>query len=517
MNSTLRTLLGAACGALIVLLVHPISRPYLTVCFGKLGPSQASLESPLLAENLAVLPQPKSVVEASIWMDAGARRLQQRSPISEENLEALVRVADLANYAEPSNGFWLEMKAVFLNHLKRQAQASESWEEAAKSPGWNDYQSTRLKSVRDAVAREVGALQAWQAASMYFRRSLNCANQIERFGRSQLSSAPFESKAGLAKRFSTLRNGAKLRDGSRSVAVGMYGVSLVEASSFKQRRTYSPTPRKLLVARYGFLDALTQAGMVQEREIANDAFINNEAWLALLLRQDARENMQSMALASFLVATLPSALLMSALIGSIIWGLAKLADRFPAGLVILRQPFAPCIGLALAVLGYVFTQHVLLSITTVASFSFLAFGPQFERKAQPTYLGPFFSFSIGLLAIVFTGLAALFFMGLTPPAYGILPHLDLTSDYASGQTLPLGLAAIVFSLVLLLAPMWSMVQRHNTALVAVFTLKSFGRAVAGVSLAATILFTPIAVYYDTKLSADTEMALLNEPSYYFTR
>lgn len=517
MNSTLRTLLGAACGALLVLLVHPLSRPYLTVCFSKWGPSKASVESPLLAENLAVLPQPQSVVQASLWMEAGARRLQERAPISNENVEALIKVAESANAAEPSNSFWLEMKAVFLAHLRRQAEALEAWQSAAKRQGWNDYQSTRLKAVRDSVAREVGAVQSWQAASLYFRRSLNCANQIERFGRTQINNAPFETSDGLNKRFSTLRNGARLRDGSRSVAVGMYGVSLVELSSFKQRRTFSSTPRKLLVARYGFLDALTAAGMKEEREIANDAFINNEAWLALLLRQDARENMQSMAAVSFLVATAPSALLMSGVAGSLIWGFGKLAGRFSFAMSILRQPLAPFVGLGLAILGYFFTGHVLLAITTVASFSFLAFGPQFERKAPPEGLGPLFSFSVGLLALVFTCLVGFFFMGMTPAAYGVLPHLDTTTDYGSGQTLPLGLAAIVLALVILLAPMWSMVQRHNTALVAVFTLKSFGRAVAGVSLAGAIISTPFAVYIDTKLSADTEMALLNEPSYYFTR
>lgn len=517
MNSAVRTILGAASGALIVLLVHPLSRPFLTTCFTKWGPSSASIESPLLAENLSVLPQPQSVVEASLWMEAGAKRLQERAEISDQNVDALIRVAESAHKAEQSNAFWLEMKAVFLGHLGRDDEAIRAWRDAALCQGWNDYQSTRLKAVRDEIAREVGAVQSWQAASMYFQRALNCANQIERFGRSQISGAPFETREGLLQRYYSLRNGARLRDGSRSVAVGLYGVSLVEASSFKQRRKFSSTPRKLLVARYGFLDALSSAGLIEEREIANDAFINNEAWLALVLRQDARENMQSMAAASFLVATVPSALIMTGIAGTAIWGLSRLTQRYPKSLAVLRQPLAPLLGLVLAIIGYVLTEHVLLAVTTVASFSFLAFGPQFERKVVPDSLGPLFSFSVGLLAIVFTSLLAFFFMGLTPPAYGILPHLDIATDYGGGQTLPLGLAAIVLALVLLLAPMWSIVQRHNTALVAVHTLKAFGRSVACISLAGAIISTPLAVYIDTKLGANTEMALLNEPSYYFTR
>src|SRR3954464_6249668 len=101
-----RAFYGAAIGALIVLLLHGASRPFLLTSLLHWGPSKAFSSSKLLLENYPVLASPTTPLEASLWMQAGAEKLRNKLPIQKSEFDQLVTVADRAADLDRDNAYW---------------------------------------------------------------------------------------------------------------------------------------------------------------------------------------------------------------------------------------------------------------------------------------------------------------------------------------------------------------------------------------------------------------------------
>src|SRR5579859_2121656 len=122
-----RAFYGAAFGALAVLFAHPASRPFFTTALTRWGTSQTFLHSNLILDNNPMLPTPpKSLLDASLWMQAGAQKLANHDPSDRNILDMLIRVARYAAGQDPvnrhwfvgqdpDNAYWHQMEAVFYN------------------------------------------------------------------------------------------------------------------------------------------------------------------------------------------------------------------------------------------------------------------------------------------------------------------------------------------------------------------------------------------------------------------
>src|SRR5687768_16391347 len=89
-----RAIIGALVGAVVTLLIHPSSRPYLA---GPFVESSALIEqrqySALPSSFPESLPEPNDEISASLWIHVGAEQLRNRSDMTPLQLEGLVKVA----------------------------------------------------------------------------------------------------------------------------------------------------------------------------------------------------------------------------------------------------------------------------------------------------------------------------------------------------------------------------------------------------------------------------------------
>lgn len=510
-----RIAIGALLGAVVTLVIHPLSQRFVLSPYRDVGPSVSLDASPWLAKNLTVLPDPQNTLQASLWMQVGAEMLTQGRAIGRDDLESLIAVATAAARGDPDNAFWPQMKAVFLWDGGQIPEAVASWKHAATAIQWNDYQSRRLEQVRNALAQEDGGNMSWQFTTAYYQRSLAPARTIEWVARLFFQKLELPPQEELSLRVATVRNGRLLRDGSRSVAVGGYGANLVEYSCAPLGATTGrATPREQILSLDALIASLRKAGMERDVLDVDEAFRTNDAWFALTQPTQAVENARRLAGFSILSAVIPGLLFGMAAVGVILWFGSWLFDRFPKLQVLFGPPYAPVLGVVFGVALYLVTGLVLAAITVSLCFGFLSFEPSRIRKKIPDRMRFGFRAIVRTLAVLFVLMVGGFWAGLTTPAEELVPHLGLPMDLFGGNTIFLSLAVLVLSLLLLTAPSWAIVERIPTPIATVRTLREFASFVVVGGLIGGILATPAAVYADSQVQDTMSKILANEPAHY---
>lgn len=515
MNLWQRVLLGAALGALTVLLLHPASRSTLLTPMLAWGPSSTISNNPWALTAMDTLPKPATVVEASLWMEAGAKGLAMRQTFTDEDLDKLILVAEKASEQDRDNAYWRQMRAIFLDVRGRKAEAVESWIKASRATRWEAYQSQRINAVRSSLAKRYGGDNAWQWLAVHQLRNPETARQIEVFGRNLAKTATLKARAGLEIRYATLLNGKLLRDGAKSIAIGEAGANLVELASHPADLGRHATPRRLLVARNQFIGAMQTLGMADEAEKASKAFLTNDAWTAFAPRDSAKESLYTLGIAALITGTVPGALLIVSLFGFLVWLFSELLKRNQRLQTLIEPPLAPAMGVGLSLATYQFTRLPLAAVAVASCFAFLSFTPVRERTHVPDQLGPLFRLTVGVLGAVVAALALLFMLGASTPGTHVLPLMDLPQEYYGGSTVFLALAAIVFTLLLLVGPSWAMVQRLPTPAVVIIALREFGLGLCIVCLTLALVVAPFAVYFDLQTGAELQKLVTNEPVYHY--
>lgn len=514
MNRSGRILFGVLAGMLLTLVIHPVSRKFIILPFMELGASDSLANSIWLTQNLDILPAPNDTLSASIWVQAGAEQLVRGQKISPDNLLRLIEVSQAAARGDPNNGFWLQMKAVFCWESGQREKAREAWIQASRASAWNDYQSRRLERVRDELADIDGGPMAWQSSAAYYQRSIACARVIEWVARGLSERWSASPDRVLESRLATLRNGRLLRDGSRSVAVGLYGAQLVEFAYRRFDVIGKLTPREMELARFQLVGELRDAGQDREALEVDDAFQTNDAWFALTQPSRAVENARNLAAASAITACIAGIFFGVALIGLVLLGLVALFERFPKLQRVFTPPFAPMIGVVAGVALYLQTDLVLAAVTVAMCFGFLAFEPLRARRQRKPRLRIGFRIAFVVMASLFIVMVGAFWLGIGTPAYEIVPNLRIPVELFGGNTVFLSLAVLVLSLLLLIAPGWAMVERVPTTVATVCTLHEFSRRVAWGALLCGLVATPIAVYVDNQVRQSMDLLLTNEPTHY---
>lgn len=511
MSRASRAYFGAMLGALLTMLVHPISRPYVVAGFLHWGNSPAAQTNPWIVGNSPRLPVPKSTLDSSLWLQAGAERIWARRPPSAAELGSLCEVARQAGFDEPENGYWTQMEAVFLGAQGKLPEADLVWKRAASAARWNDLQGTRLMRVREAIAAESGAEMGWQLAYVYRLRSVANAQVIRAFGRAAVLRA---GKDVLEARWAGVANARLMRDGARSIEVGQIAVDMMEAVSHPTGLPFTHSHRVLLLARYDLVNGLAADKRPEMSLQVAKAYETNDSWLGMTQRFDPQERLDLMSMGALAAVTVPSALLAVAAFGGLLWMMGLWATQSARLRLLFAPPLAPWIGVLAAVAAYVATRLTLAPIAVVLCYAFLVFTPPRVRTLTPTDLGPLFKLVLGVLGLAVAVFFGAFFGSLSTPACELLAAWGLPRDYYGGSTLFLGLAGIVLCLLPLMAPGWALVQRVATPKVVAFALRGLGRGVCAAALGFAVVAGPLAVYADRELNHTMRMVVENEPNYY---
>lgn len=514
MSPSSRIALGALLGAIVTLLFHPVSNGIVSMCFVHTGPSEALSRSPWLHSNLDVLPYPDDLIVASLYMEVGAERFNRHLPVPASSLRTLIQVSEAAAAQDTENAFWLQMVAYFRLEAGDLGGAREAWLQASSRLTWNDYQSSRLLQVRGDLEREFGRNYAWYNSRLIASRSVACANAIERFASQITANAGFSKPEDLRIRYASILNGKLLRDGSRSIPVGLNGVNMVEFCTYPNRNMIEATPRILLVSRNSFVNALERENMKQEAQAVSKIFYENEGWLAETGKDRPAEQNWWRGLWASIAVSGPSAFLVCSILGGLLWMSGRLCEGSESTSFLLRTPVAPITGIAAATAAYATTGQAMFALTVVLSLSFVAFGPDKSRNHVPESFGALFQFLIWVLGTVFCLLSTAFIGGLATPIVESLGILGIPREYYAGGSVPLGLAGITLCLVLVIAPFWSYALRLSTPKVAYRAIGKFGKVVAITGVILGVVSVPFASAIDRQLESETSMILQNEPNFY---
>lgn len=514
MTSLGRALAGAAFGALLTLLLHPVSRPFLLSAANRVQPShlQRCLDS---ATNDPA--PPEDLLGASLWVQLALERITtQDAPLRPKEMETVLKITEAAAARDLDNAFWNQARATILLAAGQPLEARASWIRASRAAIWNDYQADRLMRSRESLARMVGNHQSWQLAYVFHHRSDAAPKAIERFARALLGDADPTNEEGLAIRYATLKNGELMRDGAKSVHAGQRGANIVELTTYPEKMADQPSPRRLWTGQTEMLDRMQKLGgvWVQNSEDARKVFASNEGWRALMAYEDPEDLAQRLSIASILTAGLTSTVAVLAVVGVGMFGLGLLVERFWGRQTVLKWPYVAATTIGLGSVGWWLTQDLFAGLCTALCAGFLGVTPPQVRRAKPEDLGPLFNFLIIVLSVLFAVTVIGYLLCTTPAAASLLPMLGIPAGYYNTPLL-LGLSSVFLGLLLLAVPMWGLAQRLAIPHVLSVALRKFGASVGIGGLALSILLTPAVVFADREIGQTLDKLVGNEPLYYY--
>lgn len=514
MTSLGRALAGAAFGALLTLLLHPVSRPFLLSTTSRVPPAEVQQCLDTATSNPT---PPQDLLGASLWVDLALERLNLKdAPLRPKEMESVLKVTKAAAERDRGNAFWKQAQATILLASGQPMDARAVWQRASASVSWDDYQADRLKNSRESLSRMMGNQQAWQLAYVYHHRSYAAPKAIERFARTLLGDASPTTPEGLSIRFDTLKNGELMRDFATSVPAGQHGANIVELTAYPEKMTDQPSPRRLWTGQTEMLDHMKSLGeaWAARSEAARKAFASNEGWRAFMAPEDPEELARRLSIASIVTAGLPSAIAALAFVGAAMYLLGMGVERRWGSQSVLKWPYVAAMTLGLGVVGWWLTRDLFAGLCTALCAGFLGVTPPQVRRAKPEDLGPLFNTLIVTLSLLFGMTVVGYLLCMTPAATSLLPILGIPSGYYNTPLL-LGLSAVFLSLLLLAVPMWGLAQRLAIPHVLALALRKFGATVGIGGLALAIFLTPFTVYADREIGQTLDKLVGNEPLYYY--
>ncbi len=521
MSATVRAFYGALVGALIVLLVHPYSRPYLLQGAWSLGDSKFIRKTSMLSENIDTLPQPSSLEEAGLWVVTACQREMTSRSLSKDEALLVIEVVQATAEADPDNAFWRQAEAVFQNELGNEDAAIEAWETASVASRWNDYQNLRLNHVLDGLAGESGRNLGWHYAFVDSRKTAVAAQSILSFARHVLRG---ERVTDFELRLATLRNGRLLRDGSRTVEGAEMGVELIELAAYctlKERRGFvgsgGPlTPRLLATARDDLISVVRTKQPGVEVEV-RDAFLENDAREALINPADAESQRGRLVLLAVLLSALPGALVTIGVIGAFTFLIGWAVGRSKVLQRGLTPPWTLILGFASGIVEFISSGLIFPALWAAVSLGSFGIRRTDERQAAPGGLGTPYWLTISILAVGFSLVLAVLFVSLSAPGGYLMEDAELLAAPLLNESALASLATVIASLALVTASVWGFLARIPPERLAGLSLAKFGSAVCLGCFAFGVALTPIAIGVDRSVGDALLKIFQNEPTFHLTQ
>jgi len=510
----MRTVVGALIGAICVLLWNGISRPYILYLFSQAKTEPIVTRSKWITENHKVLAQPKTALEASLWADAGAYKLRFSKETTAKDFVNLLRAVQIGGKLEPANAFWPQMEALFYNAIGKRKKAIERWLAASRKPKWNDHQPERMHKVINGIEQASGHRSSWPLFALTAFRNDNAAQLCLRFAYSVVQDASLTKRSDLALRYATLINGSLIRDYGSSIPIYSAGADIMEIASYPPDMEAYPTNKTLILARINFVDSLRNSGMSDEADYVYRQYQENDARNYYIGTADPEGDLKQYAIASVLIATVPSCLLGLSIISAVLWALGGAMLKYPALQKPLTLPYAPAIGVIAAIVIYAYLELWLLSVAAAATFAFATFAPTRERSNPSEDLGPFFRFSIIMIAMLFTVIIGVFLISLTEASQVSNYIIQTPEEFVSGSVSMIVLGLACLGLIVLIAPAWALVRKLRTPWVCAVGLRDLGKGLFVAAALLSVVSCPIAVSLDRTLYTKGTALLDKEPLYY---
>lgn len=513
MSRAQRALLGVLLGAILTLFAHPYSRTRLFAALGAWGEVPAAVAMDPVS-SLDVLPQPENLSDYSLWMDVGARLVLERHAMKVRDWDNLVTAADRAARMEPDNAFWLQMRAVFLLAKRSRSEAQAAWASASKRIRWDDGQTKKLVDLRTDLSRRYG-IGAWAGCVVYAKRSLAPARAIESFARDLARTTKTAGPGSLKLRYATALNGKLVRDFAKSLRVAERGIATIELASYPPDLSSINSPRKLLLARSDFYNALKGAGMAVAAEDVERSFRDNDSWLGYPRADQARDEVAGDAIWALLANCGFGALLCASVAGLALVGIASFLARGRLAEILIGPPGVLILGLILAAAVYWIVDWPLTSLAVAAAAGFLTFTPAKVRTRPSMDLGPFHGFLTSMIgAVLFLALAGLFIEYSTPGSL-LLEALAFPVQYFGGYRPPIAVIALTLSILALVSAFYALVHRIDTPTVFVGTLRKLGLGLAWTGVFVAVFGSPFLLLLDRFVEKGMDQRLTNEPAYYY--
>lgn len=509
-----RACLGIAVGVFLALAIHPISRPFLLLPIWPTKPNVILSEF----DTSGRLAPPKSLLEASLWVQLGSEKLWKGGgSLSRREAASIVKVAEAAHRREPDNGYWLQMNAVFRANLGDTNGAKSAWFQASRCRSWNDYQSARLLKGQERLAGILGGQQSWTTAVAYFQRSTTMAKCVAQYAEGLLATAGVFQSPDLLLRSATLRNGTLIREGARALNVGRIGSAIVEAASYPPDVQTALSQRRLWLARTQLVSRLRERSFLVDADLAEKSFQENDAWILLTGTDEFVENSRQLASTAIVLGPLPGLLLSYVAVLLVVGSLLNaLVPRWNS-LRFFRNGSVITIAALTAASSVLLSRNWSGALIGGACVAFLTFGPIHPRRRTSDDLGPLLIFLV--VCIWLTSLTAFLIAGIsaTAPAQLLLSDLGQVGTFLDRTEVFRGSSLMASSMLCVTATSYALVHRFATPDILGLVLRRFCW-IAGVgTMTLAVILIPVCIGWDLRTSDDLQRLVMNEPVYYLTQ
>jgi hypothetical protein len=505
MSSWARWACGLVLGSILAFFVFQPTRLLLLDGL-QWGPSQIRRESKALVENVPKLPLPTDSLTRWQWLETAARKRSREGKLSPATRQELIELSREGAKAEPENSYWLQLEAVW-------SRDADRWVEASRRPRWADPQELAMQRLELELRRPFGP-RAWHYGALRASRSDSILLQLEGLSREYSRTRRLDA-AGITVRRATLRNGDLIRLGARSLPAASTGSKITEIATFPPEVLEFRSPRKLILARIEFVEALQARGGATEAELADRSFSTNDSWMALLESSSVADSTRDTLLRALVASGIPACLLVMLLGWSAGWAGWYALERRQINR--FRPVLLAVVAMAAAFATFLATGQSLASLVVVLCLSLLGWSPKPARSEPVLDFGPFYRFAVFSFALTLNVLIACFLLGISTPGWELARVLPIPEDYYGFSPLFLGLSMLVVGLGLLLAPALAMAYRIRTPLVVFKLLTDLHRTGTIVTLSLFLLAVPLGVLMEQRTREELRRIFQNETLYYLSQ
>lgn len=513
MSAARRAYFGALIGALLVLLFHPSARPFLFQGLGSFGASDFLRRSPDVLENRKLLPDPDTPQVGALYLQLAAKRIQEGETLTTDQTLLLVEICQAAADAEPDNAFWRQMESVLQGSLANSQASLAAWKTASLASDFNDYQVSRMLPVLKGLERESGRVMAWHYAVAFARKTPVSSALIANHARRLVAGS--SSTEGQTVRQQTILNGRILRDGARSIAAAHNGSDMIDLATGVDP-SLNLSPRESVLIRNKFVRTFIQGKDTSRADALADLLAQNDAWGALM-PLDAAEQATERMRESIITATIPGGLVLTGLVGFVVYGLGWLLGRYERLRNGLTGLAGPILGVGFGAVVYLLTGLVFPALWMTIAFAGFAFAPESIRDQLPRRLGATFDAAHGILAGVFSCTVLVLAVSQTTASQTVWKSLPQAPAWQPVAQNLVALAATALGVSLVVSQIWSYVNRRPAPLAAGVGLARLGATTGFACLTVGIALTPVFLARDSQVSDTLEHLFRNEPAYYLAR
>lgn len=513
MNVLGRVVVGAALGAITTLIFHPASRSRLYSGLFNWGPSAVSQPGVELLSNIARLPEPKSIDDACLWMEAGALRILARQATSPKEWQSFVRTAQAGSALEPDNAFWPQMEAVFSLAMGDRARGWTRWRDAARRTRWDDGQTRRLESFAQRLQRSYGRA-SWVYIPAYDARTTNTARVIEWFARDLVRSTSLRGARDLELRYLTVVNGRLMREGARSIRVGEVALAIVELSSYPPDLLSITSPRKLLIARADLYHAIQGQKWDVRAEELDRAFRENDGWYGFPTAQEAETDARITGFWVLLANSSGTISLAIALLGVILAIIGGMLKRLDLSAKPRWLPLG-AVALLISIPAWLLTDAWLPTALLATSVLSLLATPENIRRRAAVDAGYLHGFSLAVVGLGLSLALAVSVLIGTTPGYECLNSIPWITELLSNPEEAISVAIILLAIFIGMSPAFAWVHRFSTLQIITRSADRLGRALLIVGLTSAIVSAPLALVVERELGGRLAQLVNNEPVYYY--